>query len=116
MKKHYTSAFKAQIVQEVLKEDKPLSQIAAEYGVHPNQLSKSKATALKGLPSLFDENKAIADLKAAHDKQVDDLYSQIGRLSTQLAWLKKNYRCKSHSTVAVTELTLIFASPSSAPS
>jgi hypothetical protein len=29
-----------------------------------------------------------ADLKAAHEKEVTDLYAEIGRLTTQLAWLK----------------------------
>ena len=39
-----SSAFKAQIVQQVLREDKTLAQIAAEHGVHPNQISQWKAT------------------------------------------------------------------------
>jgi transposase-like protein len=38
MKKHYTSAFKAKLVLELLKENKSLSQLAAEHKVHPNQL------------------------------------------------------------------------------
>jgi transposase-like protein len=39
MRKHYTPAFKAQIVQEVLKENKAISAIASEHGIHPNQIS-----------------------------------------------------------------------------
>jgi transposase-like protein len=38
MKKHYTAAFKAKLVLELLKEEKTLSQLAAEHQVHPNQL------------------------------------------------------------------------------
>jgi putative transposase len=92
MRKRHSAAFKAQVVQEVLKEEKTITQIASEYGVHPNQISTWKAAALKGLPSLFEREKADADQRAqkeAHEKQLQELYAQIGRLSTQVAWLKK---------------------------
>jgi transposase-like protein len=90
MRKRYTSVFKAEVVQEILKEEKTIAQIAAQHGVHPNQLSKWKATALKGLPSLFsDEEKAVEAVKAAYEQQLNELYAEIGRLTTELAWLKK---------------------------
>ena len=38
---------KAKIIIEVLREEKTLTEIAAEYEVHPNQLSRWKA----GVPS-----------------------------------------------------------------
>jgi putative transposase len=89
MRKHYSAAFKAQLVQEVLKEDKSINQIAAENGLHPTQLSQWKTTALRGLSTLFErESKSQAD-KAAHEKQCEELYAQIGKLTTQVAWLKK---------------------------
>jgi len=39
MRKHYSAAFKAQVVQEILKEEKDIAQIASEYSVHPSQLN-----------------------------------------------------------------------------
>jgi len=46
---------------------------------------------LEGLPGLFEDNRRTSkDLKAAHEQQVEELYAQIGRLNTQLVWLKKN--------------------------
>jgi transposase len=89
MRKHYTASFKAQVVQELLKEDKTMAQIAAEYEVHPSQLNKWKSTALQGLPSLFAEKETLAALKASHEEQLNRLYAEIGRLTTQVAWLKK---------------------------
>lgn len=90
MKKKYTAKQKAQIVLEILKEERPIAQIASQYGIHPNQLYKWKAQALEGLPGLFeDSRKTEKDLKAAHEQQVEELFAQIGRLNTQLAWLKK---------------------------
>ena len=87
MRKHYSAVFKAKIVQEVLTEEKSLAQIAAEFGVSAKQLNRWKTIALEGLPSLFEP---VADQTCQeHEQQVNELYAEIGRLSTQLAWLKK---------------------------
>jgi putative transposase len=88
-RKYYSPAFKAQLVQELLREEKTVSQLAAEHGIHPNQLHKWRSVALDGLPSLFSRTDSTAALKSAHAQEVEDLYAQIGRLTTQLAWLKR---------------------------
>jgi len=90
MRKRYSPPFKAQIVLEILKEEKTLAQLAAEHGIHPNQLRQWKTQALEGLPGLFaDDQKATRALEAAQERQRTELYAEIGRLTTQLAWLKK---------------------------
>jgi transposase len=89
MRKRYTAAFKAQVVQELLKEEKTLAQLASEHGVHPTQLTKWRAIALQGLPGLFEGRDDTAALKAAYEQQLTTLYAEIGRLTTQVAWLKK---------------------------
>ena len=90
IRKRYTPAQKAAIVLELLKEEETLSQIVSRHGVHPNLLRKWKAQALAGLPDLFsDEEKGQRALAAEHQRQLDDLYAEIGRLTTQLTWLKK---------------------------
>ena len=91
MRKQYSPAFKAQLVREVLKEEKPLNQIAAEHGVHRNLLSEWRDQALAALPTIFSHQTERDQLarEAAHAQQLQDLYAEIGKLSTQLAWLKK---------------------------
>jgi len=90
MRKRYTAKQKAQIVLEILKEERPIAQIASEYGIHPNQLYKWKAQALEGIPKVFEEeHKSEKALKAVHERQLQELYAEIGRLNTQLTWLKK---------------------------
>jgi transposase-like protein len=90
MRKRYTAAFKAQVVQEILKEGKTIVQLASEYRVHPSQLNTWKTIGLNGLPSLFSREHKAADAdQAAHEKKLNDLYAEIGRLTTQVAWLKK---------------------------
>jgi transposase-like protein len=90
MKKHFTGKQKAQIVLELLKEEKSVSQISSEYGVHPNQLYRWKTQVLEELPSLFEKDgKTDKAQQAAHDRQVEELYAEIGKLTTQLTCLKK---------------------------
>jgi transposase-like protein len=89
MRKRHTSEIKAKAVQELMREEKTLSQIASDHGVHPNQLRQWKAKALEGLPSLFERDGKAQQEKAEHDQQVQELYAEIGKLTTQLSWLKK---------------------------
>jgi putative transposase len=90
MRRRFSAKQKAQIVLEILKEEKTVAQIASEYGVHPNQLHRWKKAALAHFASLFEKDKRQARAQeAAHQKQLDGLYAEIGRLTTQVNWLKK---------------------------
>ena len=89
MRKTYTPAFKAKLVLELLREDKSLTQLAAEQKVHPNQLRQWRDLVLQGMATLFYTKQQTADLVAAHAAQVEELFAEIGRLTTQVAWLKK---------------------------
>jgi len=88
-RRRFSAAFKAQIVQEVLAGEKTATQIASEHQLNPVMLTQWKSAALKGLPSLFDEKRHAAAEKTAHETQIQELYEQIGRLTTENAWLKK---------------------------
>ena len=89
-RKHYTPSQKAAIVLELFKEEETLPQLASRHGVHPNLLRQWKAQALACLPLLFShEEREKRALEGEHQRQLDELYGEIGRLTTQLAWLKK---------------------------
>lgn len=88
VRKQYSPEFKSKIVLEILKEEKTLSQLSSEYGVHTTQLKNWKKEALENLPQLFDKRN-IEAMKKDYEKQIQDLYAEIGRLTTQLSWLKK---------------------------
>ncbi len=72
MRKHYTAAFKAKVVQELLKEEKTFAQLAADYEVHPTQLKEWRARAVEGLPSLFEKQNSTAELQATHEEQLTE--------------------------------------------
>lgn len=90
MRKRYSASLKAEVVLELLKEEKSLAQLASQHGIHPNQLREWKKTALEGLPSLFGRDRHSQQVEvAAYEQQIEELYTEIGRLTTQLTWLKK---------------------------
>jgi transposase-like protein len=89
MKKQYTPEFKGQVVKEILKEEKTMTQIAAEYGVHPVQLSQWKKMALDNLATVFVDQRKAVKQQQAQEQKMDRLYSQVGKLTTQLEWIKK---------------------------
>jgi putative transposase len=90
-RRQFSPEFKARLVRQILREEQSINQLAAEHGLHPNQLYRWRDQALAGLPSLFSDQAAQdrAALQAAHEQQIQDLYAQIGKLTTQLAWLEK---------------------------
>ena len=89
-RKRLTASQKAQIVLEAIREEKSVSQIAAENGTHPNQIHKWKKQALEDFAHLFeDDGKGERAREAEHEKQINELYAEIGRISAQLSWLKK---------------------------
>ncbi len=91
LRNNYTPEYKANIVREILREEKSVAQIAAEHGIHPHQLYQWRDLALQGLPTLFSSQSAKeqAEREAAHAQKVHELYAQIGKLTTQLEWLGK---------------------------
>ncbi len=92
-RKTYALTFKAEIVQELLREEQTLNQIASKHGVHPNQLRRWREAAVTAMPDNFaDEEryqKRLAALSAEHEREKEKLYAEIGKLTTQLNWLKK---------------------------
>jgi putative transposase len=91
MRKKYSPQFKAKVVQEILREEKNMSQVSSEYGVHITQLRKWERKVVDSLPDLFraeqDQEEAVKRLEAEQER----LYAEIGRLTTQLTWLKKGF-------------------------
>ena len=86
----FTPQEKAHIVLEILKEEKAISQLATENGIHTNVLNRWKTETLQNLSQLFvDDRKGITKMKADYERTIDELYGEVGKLTTQLSWLKK---------------------------
>jgi transposase len=79
--------FKSKVAREAIEGDKTLSEIAAKYGVHVQQVTDWKAKALNGLPSLFDKKSKKADIE--HSQDVKELRAKIGQQAMEIDFLAK---------------------------
>jgi transposase-like protein len=82
----YTAAFKAKVALAALKQDKTISQLAAQFKVHPIVISRWKTQLLQGADVVFKDGRSK---KKSDDPDIDKLYQEIGRLKVELDWVKK---------------------------
>ena len=72
---------------EAIKGQKTTNEIAAEYGVHPTQITQWKKQALDGLPDLFSTRESRQ--AKSEEALIANLYQEIGQLKMQVDWLEK---------------------------
>jgi transposase-like protein len=90
MRKQYSPTFKAKVVLELLREDQTLNEAATVHSVHINQLRRWRQQAIDELPHIFSREQQVSQAEMKEkEQQIHDLYAEIGRLTTELAWLKK---------------------------
>lgn len=81
----YQASFKGKVAIEALKERKTLSELAQDFKIHPAQITKWKTQAVQGITELFEDGRK----KKAPEVDIETLYAQIGKLQSQLEFLKK---------------------------
>jgi len=85
-RRRFTAAFKTKVVIEALKKRESIQELAVRFEMHPNQISTWKREFLENADKAFSSDGT--DQKAK-EKEKEDLYKQIGRLSMENEWLKK---------------------------
>ena len=80
-KRKYTSQFRAKVAFEAAKGDKTISQIASEYGIHPQQVRAWKKEFLENMHLAFEKEDQAKELKKALDKA----YKKIGMVKSTAA-------------------------------
>lgn len=88
VRKTHTTQFKTKVALEAIREQKTVNELTAEYGVHATQINTWKKQILSAIPDVFSRK----NNKVEQDQQglVDELYRQIGQLTVERDWLKKN--------------------------
>lgn len=86
-RKKHSAGFKAQVALEAIREQKTLNELAGEYKLHPNMISKWKKELLEKASIAFSEGRGKDDREREATEEA--LYQQIGKLQVQLEWLKK---------------------------
>ena len=85
-RRRFRPEMKASAALEAIKGQRTINEIAADYGVHPNQVAQWKKQVLEQAVTLFAHPTATTDDEALKDR----LYQEIGQLKVELDWLKKN--------------------------
>lgn len=88
-RRNHSSAFKAQVAIEALKERESLSELAMRFKVSQSQISKWKQAFLENSSSVFEKSSAK---QQEEQVEVQDLYKKIGRLEMEKEYLKKNLK------------------------
>lgn len=86
--KSYTAEFKARVALDTIRADLTVNEISTKYGVHSTQINRWKSQALSSIKFAFSGKLEKAD--QSNQKLIDDLYRQIGQLSCENDFLKKN--------------------------
>ncbi len=86
-RRRFSAEFKSKVALAAIKGERALSELAAQFQVHPHQVTAWKKQALAVLPEVFSRKR---DKDEARRGQLEEeLYGQIGRLKVELDWLKK---------------------------
>lgn len=87
-RRNFDPAFKAKVALEALRERKTLSELAALYDLHPNQIATWKQQLLDQAEELFLDKRKKRQTDD-HEALEAQLYQQIGQLKVEVDWLKK---------------------------
>lgn len=86
-RKSHSAALKAQVALAAVKGDKSVSELTSLFGVHPTLIHGWKKQLVSRAEELFQGGTKVSSEE--HEALQAQLYEQIGRLKTELDWLKK---------------------------
>ena len=83
----HSDEFKAKVALEAVRGIKTASELAADFEVHPVQISQWKRKLLDQAPGVFSSGPKHSE--KAREQLLAELYEKIGRLEMELDWTKK---------------------------
>ena len=87
-RKRYSAEEKTKVAIEAIKGQKTLNELAAEYGVHPSQITQWKKQAMEEISTSFSGGRVRRE--RTDEALVASLYQEIGQLKMEMDWLKKS--------------------------
>ena len=87
-RRKFSSAFKAKVAMEALKERETLAELAKRFEVHANMISKWKQEFIDRSANVFDSKAS----KEVPEVDIEKLYARIGQLEMEKDFLKKSLK------------------------
>ncbi|WP_423208233.1 transposase [Paracoccus yeei] len=89
-RRNHDASFKARVALEAVKGERTVSELAAEYGVHPTMIHQWKKALLDGASDIFDRG---GKKKAEVDEEtVRLLHAKIGELAVANDFLSRKLK------------------------
>ena len=85
-RRFYPADFKAQVALAALKDEKPLTDLAVEFALHPNQISSWKQHLLNNVGLVF-ENREVTPING--NKATANSHAKIGQIMAENDFLTK---------------------------
>ena len=80
-RRNHDAAFRARVALEAVKGERTVSELAAEYGVHPTMIHQWKRSLLEGAAGIFERGGKAAMAAEVAEETVRDLHAKIGELA-----------------------------------
>ena len=92
-RRRHGAGFKARVALEAAKGQKTIAEVAAQFGLHPTQVTQGKQHLRGQVAEVFAEGRG----RGAKEEEAlrAELYQKIGRLELELEWLKKKVGAES---------------------
>ena len=88
-KSKFNTSDKYRVALEAIKGELTQAQITSKYQVHATQISKWRRQALEYLQAAFSNKLQVNNLVDDYEKQLAELYRQVGKLKVENDFLKK---------------------------
>lgn len=87
IRKRFGNDFKAKVAMAALKGDKTMAELAAEFEVHPTQVTAWRNELKDKAADVFGGSAGTSAKE--YREQIEELYKDIGRIQVENNWLKK---------------------------
>ena len=90
-RRNHDAGFKARVALEAVKGERTVSELAAEYGVHPTMIHQWKKALLDGAADIFERGgrKPVSEVD---EETVRSLHAKIGELAVANDFLSRKLK------------------------
>jgi transposase len=88
-RKQYSAEFKAKVALAAIRGDGTIAELASQFKIHPNMITKWKRDALDGMKETFARNPKT--VHQSHDTEIKTLQAKIGELIVERDFLSRAF-------------------------